>query len=583
MRLRGLAAAALAALVAGGAADALDLNGQLGGSWSRRTSSGQPDTGLWNLAGQLSLAMEPFEPGAASLFATGRYGTAEGTTGTSSAQTQNWSGALNASAFGLTAFPASVSASRAWTDLSSDYTQGRTGTTVSTTVGAAVQAVGTYAGLPTLRLSASRSTMENTAVDATATTSTQYALSSAVGQSVGAFTYQFQWDMGWNAGTLDASNYKSHSLYGTVDMTLADGVHASVNAQYFLRLPTLTSPLNPREDTETVTSQVSASLSPTLSNVTVYGYQQAAVEIPDAPLLQQLAHTLSSSLVWTPHPSWNLSAGVSGSASDATTATGRLRAYGEAVNTNASWNGRWAETTLTLRASGSVGGLQTDTQSTRAWGSGGGVTLSRGLGSALHGSFSYSADYRDNLNAIEATSLSQRVNLGVTWRFSGASSLTGNASANAERQQSPVFGTGANRTYQGDLTLALSRFTVRGEAGLSDGLSPDLRNPTGDGLFLPLAYNSHVRYTGATAGLSSGWVTFPVTLTAVFRATDSERPGVARQRQSIAGGELSARLGQWNLSAIDRYSWGDTAFGTQGSGNLLYFALTRVFGATFSP
>ncbi|HUL57663.1 MAG TPA: hypothetical protein VLU43_00220 [Anaeromyxobacteraceae bacterium] len=579
MTYRALPAVALAAVLAAAPARALDMNGSLGGAYTRNTSTGNPALTAWDFAGQLALAAEPFEPGSTALFANANYGGIESASAGVSTRTNNWGGALGASALGLTAFPVSVSASRAWTDVTTGYVQGTTGSSVSTTLAGTVQARGQDAGLPNVSLTGTRSTSDNHTSGGEDVTQTQYALSTIVRQVLGSFDYLLQYDVGWSGGSLDPANYKNHSLLANVGTTISDNVAVLLNGQYFLRQPTVTSPLNPREESGSLTAQVTSSLASNLGNITTYTHVQSSIDIPGSPLMRQIGHSLSSTFTWGLPQGWSLSGTVSGSASDSDTPAGEVKATGEAIGAQALWNGKLSSTSLSFRAGGAVGGLQTQTGDSLAWGAGGGGSISRPLSGGVFGSLAYSGDYRTNLNAFEGSTLTQSLNGALIFRLPANATVQLDGTASAQRQESTTFGTGGSRTASGDVTFSMRRVSARVEAGVSDSLPSDLANPTG-GAILPLSFNTHVRYAGASAtfGIPLG---LPAVLNFMYRTTDSERPGLARQHQSVAGADLTLRFGLWMLSATERMTWGDTLTGTTASGTMLYVRLTRVFGATF--
>ena len=581
MSHRALRAAVLAALVAAAPARSADLNGSLGGAYTRNASTNNPATAMWDFAGQLSLMAEPFEPGSASVSANANYGGVESATSGVSTRTNNWGGGLSASALGLTAFPVSVSASRAWTDVTSGFAQGSTGSTISTTVGAGVEAKGQDAGLPYLRLTGMTGTSDNHASGGQDISQTTYALETVVRQVLGSFDYMLQWDMGWSGGSLEPSNYKNHSVLANVGTQVSDNVNVLINGQYFLRQPTQLSPLNPREEQGNLVAQITSSLSPTLGNVTSYTHVQSALDIPGSPLQRQIAHSLASTFTWSLPRGWALTGNLSGSTSDSDTPAGTVHATGEAVGAQAQWNGKFSETTLSFRGSGAVGGLQSQAQGPDqlAWGAGGGASISRPLGGPVYGSLTYSGNYNTNLNAMQGSNLNQNLNGALTFQLSGSAYVRLDGTASALRQESTVFGTGGARALTGDINLYVRRFTVRLEAGVTDSLSPDLANPSG-GLILPLAFNTHVRYAGATAALPYLF-RLPLTLNFIYRTTQSTRPGLAQQQESVAGADLTVRFGLWALVASDRQTWGELVGGTTSTINTFYVRLTRVFGATF--
>lgn len=189
------------------------------------------------------------------------------------------------------------------------------------------------------------------------------------------------------------------------------------------------------------------------------------------------------------------------------------------------------------------------------------------------GALRYKIDYTNKLYGSDTWTLVQSANAnagGVLGRGRYNASL----SASAFRTTSPLAGTGAGRRVDLAFVTTQGRFAAELRAGLSQGIagsSPS--NFIADGFFIPAPYNSSTKDVQATANymLYTG-----LRASATARYGYSVYPGAPTLGQAEGRAAIEYSFGALALSLEDRYTWYEQAAG--GRTNVLWLRLSRSFG-----
>jgi hypothetical protein len=114
--------------------------------------------------------------------------------------------------------------------------------------------------------------------------------------------------------------------------------------------------------------------------------------------------------------------------------------------------------------------------------------------------------------------------------------------------------------------------------GTADGASGDLRNPAGDGLFVPLPFNTKSRYANLGGSVFTPW---RLTFNGFARYLWTESPDRPTQHERAYGLNATWGFGEWELRADEQFVQGGLAGVPERSVNTLLIRLTRAFTASF--
>jgi hypothetical protein len=548
--------------------------GQLGFSFDQRNQwypgADSSFRSYW-FTGGAYLGASFFSPGTLSLSGSADY-RGYRAVGGSSSDGLNYGLRLNA----LERTPVHLAASinRETVDFASDSSRTRTGTTRQESVAGSAALV--FDGLPSLSATAWNTTFSNQAVGSPAVKSDTTGMNMEAAQTVDWANYRLNYNTAWSSGDYAETNYQNHFFAFRTLAHPSTDVTASVDANYFLRLPTLSSALNPRIDTQTLTTwlQVGGPLGTTTGGGG-YSYSSSLFEVPGEQPRESIAHSLNAYADRQLNAEWAVNVDAGASASETRASGLDQRATGEQVSATF----RWARQVDRLALNGTVGaGLGAIQLASGpdpvAWNVNASGGVSRPVSTWLVSSYLI-ASYDSNTGAAAGRRLR----------------LLGNATANGSPfgwtldsllnlgyafTDSPTFG--SKRTVNSRLTVQARRggLLLSLDAGLTDDLSDVLVPVSGPSLgTAPGTYNTQSRYVLATATIPTFQSLF-LSLTA--RHLEFTSPG--RPTQWESGGTLTASyvIGAIQFSLLDSVTTGGGGAGNTGTQNLLFFSVTRSFG-----
>jgi hypothetical protein len=575
MRIRPQAALLAVLAVLPGAAGALDLYGRLGADYWRtdQLAPAAVAAPTWAWFGEAVLRGSPVDPAIVDFSGGITYGRI--TNGIDGSPTQNWGGNLNVQLARESILPIGLLASRTWSDLGTDPTSGRTGSTVTTTKGATVglltearpALVGRYSEMDMLNHSIG-------GIDYRTWTRAGYL---GAHQNLESLSYSIDWNVGWSSGDLASANFRSHDVQFGADAGLSDKVQAILRGTYYLRSPTVTDPTNPQIDGGGLSAQITWEVSARARSQMVYGFQQSTLDVPGDVIRQQISHTVADSWSYTMTEAWTLISAAQASFVSSRVGADVTKSAGQSASQGVTWHSAVKDTAFAVTVMGSGGALEVSGDVKGAWGGNASVDLSRRIGAAT-GKLSYGIAYSDNLGGVQVRSLTQNLWLSSEWHPWSGGALRARVAGSAARQDSATFGVGGSRNLQAE--LAAYRDFVGGSAtiGMSDGASGDLRNPAGDGLFVPLPFNARSRYANLSGSVSTPW---RLSFNGFARYLWTESPDRPTQQERQYGLNATWGFGEWELRADELYVQGGLAGMSERRANTVLVRLSRAFGASF--
>lgn len=581
MRAQLRIAAVLALLLGGRAfADGYSLSGSVGGGASRGDSwsSGEHEgTSALDWSAGLALAGTPFRPGLLQFLVGAQYASLRTYYFESRTRAENLGYRLQVSAFTDSPLSLSLGGARSWSEFTTDGQTQQTGATLATTyTGTAVLRVQEY---PSLRLALTRTTLDNRMLGGEEAKSTSTVLSAGAAHSTRTQDYAATYDTSWNSGTWAETNYRSHAASFAANLGLTDTLHFRLLENYYLRLPTLSSPINPRYDNNVVGTGLQWLPNPRLNASLNYSYDHVLVTAPGAPTIEQVNHGagVADTYLLTPDLTMQNSATFVSTleAQGDRSASGAAETVGSGLN----WRHRLRPTLqLGLGGAASVGVAEPSGLAARlAYGLGGTAALTY-ANARWDGSASYSAAFAQAQLGLDGWTLSQTLLLTgeTTWR---ASLLRALLSATGERRQDPLLGAFMSRSVNASVSSTWMRSSAQLGFGLSDGLSASLQSPNlSDGLFLPAGYNTHTVF-----GALTGTTTFDdghLLFTGLLRTMATTAPGRGTIYEHGLGLTAAYSVGLFTFSLDDRVSTGGFG-GLHQTANLVMLRATRTFGMGF--
>jgi hypothetical protein len=575
MRIRPQAAlvAALAALPV--AAGALDLSGRLGADYWRMDQIAPAGVGAptWSWFGEAVLHGSPVDPAIVDFSGGLTYGRISN--GLGGSPTQNWGGNLNVQVARESILPLGLLASRVWSDLGTDPTSGRTGTTLTTIKGATVglvtearpQLLGRYFETDVLNHSIG-------GIDYRNSMKTGYL---GARQNLQSLSYNIDWNVGWSSGDLASANFRSHEVLFGADARLTDSARAVLRGTYYLRSPTVTDPTNPQIDGGGLSTQVLWEVSPRARNQAAYGFQQATLDVPGTEIRQQVSHDVGDSWSYILTETWTLISAAQVSFVSSRVGGDVTKSAGQSASQGASWHDSVRDTGLAVTVTGSGGVLEVSGDVKSAWGANAIVDVTRRIGAAT-GKLTYGIAYSDNLGGVQVRSITQNLALSSEWHPWSGGALRARVNGSAARQDSATFGVSGNRNLQAEVAAYRDFLSGSAMIGMSDGASGDLRNPAGDGLFVPLPFNARSRYANLSGSVFTPW---RLSFNGFARYLWTESPDRPTQHERGYGLNATWGFGEWELRADELYVQGGLAGVPERRANTFLVRLARLFAASF--
>lgn len=547
--------------------------GQLGFGLDQRNqwsaASDSSSRSLWFLGG-VNLGASFFAPGTLTLGGTADYRGYRSSEGPAS---DGFDYNLRLNALDRTPVHLAGAISGQTIDFTNDSSRVRTGTTRADGASASTSLV--FADLPVLSATFSNTTLTNRTTGAAPIKSETSALNLEASQVIDWANYRLTYDSTWASGDYAETNYRNHFVtFGTL-AHLSPNVTASVNANYFLRLPTLSSALDPRIDTQNVSSLLQWGNVKETSGGCGYNYSSSLFEVPGERPRESIVHTVTAygDRQLDPELGVTLNAGATAAQTRANGA--EERATSEQVATAVRWARQWAQYQTSTSMGGGVGAFQPQTGANSvAWNVNASGGASRMISTWQVGS-TLLASYDSNTGAsagkrFRLLGSATAVGAPFGWSFSSLLNL------GYSHADSPTFG--SRRTIDTRFTAQALRggFALTVDAGLTDDLS-DLLVPGAMPVasVAPVAFNSQSRYAMITATVSTIRQLY-LSLTA--RHLEYTSPG--RITQWETGGTLSASylLGAFQFALSESLTTGGSGSGTSATQSLLLLTATRTFG-----
>ena len=273
-------------------------------------------------------------------------------------------------------------------------------------------------------------------------------------------------------------------------------------------------------------------------------------------------------------PRWSAITGAAVSLTQLRIGETETSAAGQRVNAIGRWNRPVTSGAILVETGGRVGLIEKEAGGTDlAWGATGSARYSRNR-VGRQWSAAYRVDYDENIDALQGWALSQAVSADASAPLT--KELVGNVTLALDVRRGHAVLLGDSVTRRGNLvaTLRWPRHQLGVQGSIVDGIAGSLANPVqGDGLFLPVAFQTHALIAGAfaRATLSSRFI-----LNATVRYASGSGPDIPVQREIVSYLRLDYSVGRFVLAAEERYTVaGTTSFDLKR--NEVMVTLTRHF------
>ena len=573
-------AAALALLLLAGAARAgpYTWSGGLGAGASRSDawSTGGPHLlfPTWDWNADLALGGVPFRPGLLQFLTTAQYRWLWAGAPDGSNRTHGLSYAASVALFSDFTLPISLNASRSTSEFLSSGEVQRTGTTHTVTEGGTV--VFRKIGLPTLRLSLTRSDLDNEAFGAPPTRTGSTALSLSASHSTPRQEFSVGYDTAWSDGTYAETNYRSHALQAQASTEITDSLRFRLSERYLLRLPTLNSPTSPRFDDNGFGAGLQWRPGARLTSGLAYSFRHLLVKAPDTADLEQAGQGLQETT------SYRFSEDVTVNGSAGAQTTTERRGAESRTGSSATGGGgfSWRQRLrpgleVSAGGGGSVGvakPMQDKAQVAYGMNASAGISANWERTAA---SANYSGSYQNSLNGLSGSSLTQQLNLTGD-ALLASTLLRGVLLLSGARHEAPFLGVSLSRSASLSVTALWRTYSAQLSAGQGEGVSDSLG--ISDGLFIPASYNTRTRYATVSTGFPLPRTRVVLSLLLRTLSTEApERPIRHEQGESFSAGYT---LGATTFSLEQRFSTGGSG-GVWQTGNLVMIRISRSFGGRF--
>ncbi len=576
VRLRRVAVATAALLVAGRAQAAFDLQLSLGSAYSRgdASSSGSPNvsTTTWDFAGGLGATWTPLSPGLLSLAGSASYEDRHTRDFETTDRVQNltYQGTV---AVTPAPFLLSFSAARSQSDFTTESQTTQAGTLRATSYS------GTFgfsaAGLPQVRAGWLHQSQDTYFTGAPEARTDVDSLFVRAFHNVPTHSYSAGYSTSWSSGTRAQTNYQNHALSLVAEARPVPEIRLGISDSYYLRDPTVSDPTNPRIDANSLGINLGYVPSSRLTSSLSYAYTRSLGQAPGTLDQEDANHSLGLNADYKLDPHWGLVGGVSTFFGQARLGTEHHQASGESVALGATWNqAMGARESLSLNANGSVGTTQPaiGAQQT-SYGLGAGAWYAFPV-STWDGSAGYTIAYSDGSGVLLTSSLTQNLTASAAGSIWAGSRTSVRVQALSQRQSSPAAGVSYGRSLTLFGTVLWAAYSATISAGASDSLANDLTTGFADGLFLAPSFNNRSRFVTLTG---TATLSFHLSVsTALSSIWTSPAGGLTTAEQGVY---LSAgyTLGEWVLTLQDTFAYSSVAGGHWTKSNNVFVRLGRSF------
>jgi len=447
---------------------------------------------------------------------------------------------------------------------------------VTTSYGADAAAQGP--NRPFLRIGYRRDEIEQEGPRVGLATRTNDAFTASTGFGSSVYTYLASYRGTLSEGTFETDNRDDHRVDVSASVDVAKDLRLRLSDTFFLRVPTAESTLNPRQETNAFTGTLEYRQDFARSHLGSYQYVRALQTAPGGQDLereqQRLGYAVQMPLA---NPEWRIRGNV-----DAGHARNRVNANEQQVTTQSVgatvyWRRVRPDGLVEVRGGPSVGLLEPDGGDVElGYGATAGTTLGHSW-AAIDGQFSYDVTYLSDLVGDDGSAFQQQLSASADGRLGGGVARA-QLLASGERRLSKLFGDGANRSLTAVGGYGRGRYDTELRMGLRDGIAGSIsESVSGDGLFLPAPYNSHVLFASLSA---SARLTRFLSARGLVRRTSSDLPDRPTLDETEARASLHLNYGALGLALEERYVVTETLGGT-GKFNQVWIRAYRMFGSRY--
>lgn len=542
-------------------------------TWSEDQHRAAP---AWDWSADAAISGTPFRRGLLSFMAGANYRQLYRYYEDSSSLSDGLGYRLGLSVFGDSVAPTSFYAGRTHSDFLSSLEPSDPGANVSTSMGANSSL--RLPNAPTVHAAIHRNESESHRFEST---SRRWTMRESVNASHSNKGHQYSagYDTSQNGGTYAETNYQSHAAGFDGRVAVSDKVTFGLSERYYLRLPTLSDPFNPRYDDNSFGTNVQWRPTTRVTSGGSYSFRHSLVTLVDAPDREVAGHAANVGTQYLLTETTSVFGSASFAASLQRLGDEQVTGTGETVGAGVGWH-RALSPRMTLRLGGSASaGLSQVSGSTdlTGWGAGAGAGLlgSRGR---FRGQVDLSTDYSRNLGGIRGWTLSNRAAGRGQYSF-GRAIMDGSLTLRDSRRQSGLFGHFEARSLTAALGGRWRRYGTHLSAGLSEGVSTDLANPLDEDVpLLPVTFKSYGRF--GSAGASVSFLSGKLALSIVGRTTVNSAPNRPDSWENGASASAALSIGAFRLSLEERHSVGGSGDHWRRA-NLIMARIHRSFGLRF--
>ncbi|HET8542452.1 MAG TPA: hypothetical protein VFL83_21440 [Anaeromyxobacter sp.] len=474
---------------------------------------------------------------------------------------------------GNSPFSLSASAARATTDFSTSVAPDLVGTRLTNSYAARANVAAP--GRPFLELRGALQQTEDSGVGPRSTRDIR-TLGATAKHSTSAFAAKLNYDGEFGTGTYSAFEYDSHAVSAMASSHLGPGSELYLEEHYFLRTPKATGSGAYRFEANRFrvgAKSARESSDDQLSYAHSHGYV-GSTEAESRDVVQQGVSYYGRRRL---SPRWEILGTASAGVAQTRHGTAEVRAWNQAFAPLARWTSDTSRAvTFRLGMGPSFGLTETDAGTSVMYGGNGDAWVGWRSGES-DATGAYNIAYGADPDAGGGWSLRQIVQgtagttgAGIRWQA--------NASVHSERAHSPLLGDAATRRAEVRGSARWRRHELALNASISEGVSNPLSaTGSGDGLFLPLGFDTTSRAVGAQAFVG---IARNLTFSAHARYGTFSGPGRPDTSERGGGAAIEYALAGFRFSFDDRYVVSDLGPYSRRE-NILMLRAIRAFGARF--
>lgn len=399
----------------------------------------------------------------------------------------------------------------------------------------------------------------------------------STGFGSGVYSYSASYRGNLSEGTFATDNKDDHRVDASASVDVAKDLRLRLSDTFYLRVPTLESVFNPRQEQNSLVGSLEYREGFARFHIGRYQYTRALQTAPGVPEIEREQQRLGYSLQTPLSPEWRIRGDVDVTHSRGRVGTDEEQAEGQTLGATVYWRRQTPAHFVEVRG-GPRGGLLEPAGADLEYGYGGtaGASVGQTWGE-VDGQLSYDLTYQSDLVGNDAQSFQQLLSASLNGRV-GTGVAHGQLLASAERRLSRLFGDGASRAITAVGGYARGHWDAELRLGLRDGIVGSIsESVSGDGLFLPAPYNSHVLFASLTGNAR---LTRYLSARALVRRTSQDLPDRPTLDETEARATLVFTYGALGFALEDRYVVSESLAGT-GKFNQVWIRAYRVFGSRY--